>query len=294
MTYTINKSDGTTLTTIAESTLNTSACSLVLVGRRSVGYGEHIAENFVRLLENSANTTAPSNPITGQFWFDKTAEAIKIYGSLSSWNTIATFNANGTTINGNQLVSTCTAPMPPIIVASNTKVVNLNADYLDGYDTAIAATPSTIPVRNSNGDIFAVQFQGVATSAKYADLAERFEASEALEVGDFVAVGGDKEIRKAKPDEVVLGVISENPGFRMNEDAGPDSTHPFVAYIGRVPVKVRGPVAKGGRLVLSPTEDGVAVGASMIPGPLYPTLGVALEDKSDDGLGLVMTVYGVK
>ena len=66
MAYTINKTNGAVLTTVEDGTLNT-ATSVSLVGQNYQGYGEVIAENFVTLLENSANTTAPSNPMTGNF-----------------------------------------------------------------------------------------------------------------------------------------------------------------------------------------------------------------------------------
>lgn len=292
MTYNIDKSDGTTLTTLADGVVNTSACSVVLLGRRVVGYGEYIAENFVRLLENSASTTPPSAPLIGQFWYDKSADAIKIrtpQGNSSTWNTIASFNANGTSVTGVQLVSTAIAPLPPFIVSSSAKVIGLNADLLDGYDTSLAATANTIVVRNGAGDIYANLFQGTATSARYADIAERFAASEELEPGDVVDIGGDNEICKAQNSNV-LGVISTSPAFRMNEDAGNDTTHPFVAFAGRVPCKVIGRVAKGDRLTVS----GMAGVAIAIKGaPTQALVGRALENKTDEGIGKIMIVVGV-
>ncbi len=287
MAYTIKKSDGSTLVSLAENTISTDACTLALVGRRSVNYGQNIAENFVKLLENSCANAAPTNPLMGQFWFSKTAKQMKIFDG-SGWFTIASVSVAGLNITGNQLVSTAVAPTAPIIVASRVKVTDLNADLLDGFETSISVVANTIPVRNGSGDIFATKFQGVATSALYADLAERFEASEALEPGDVVCIGGDKEICKATMGKLVIGVISTNPGFRMNEGAGDDTTHPFVGYIGRVPTKVFGACRKGDRLFLSHI-DGVAITASA--GAL---VGIALEDSEDVGVSLVNTLIGVK
>ena len=286
MTYNVKKSDGTTLISLSENTISTDACSLALVGRRSVNYGQSVAENFVKLLENHANPTAPISPLMGQFWFNKTAMKLNIYDG-TTWFTIATITNNGLAISGYQLVSTCPSPVPPLIVASTGKVIGLNADLLDGYDSSITTANSTIPVRNSSGDIFANRFQGLATSALYADLAERFEASEPLTPGDVVTLGGDKEIRKASGGDFVLGIISTNPGFRMNEGAGDDQTHPFVAYVGRVPAKIVGSAEKFDRLYLS------NVPGRLTPAKSYsgqPVIGRALEDGTDE----IMVVYGAK
>ena len=67
MAYTINLTDGTIFATIPDGQVNTSS-SMVLVGKNYAGYGEFLDENFIHLLENGANTTAPSSPLTGQLW----------------------------------------------------------------------------------------------------------------------------------------------------------------------------------------------------------------------------------
>ena len=78
MAYTINKTDGTIVATVEDGTLNTQT-TIPLLGRNYSGYGEVIAENFIKLLENSAKTTSPTNPITGELWYDKSVNALKIY-----------------------------------------------------------------------------------------------------------------------------------------------------------------------------------------------------------------------
>jgi hypothetical protein len=44
--------------------------NLTLLGRNYPGYGQVLAENFIRVLENSASSVPPVNPIEGQLWFD--------------------------------------------------------------------------------------------------------------------------------------------------------------------------------------------------------------------------------
>lgn len=82
MAYTINLTDGSIFATIADGTINTSS-SMVLVGKNYAGYGEFLDENFIHLLESGANTTAPSAPLTGQLWWDKTTNTMKVYNGTT-------------------------------------------------------------------------------------------------------------------------------------------------------------------------------------------------------------------
>ena len=72
-----------------------------------------------------------------------------------------------------------------------------------------------------------------ATAARYADVAERYEADAQYDAGTVVVFGGDKEISMANGeyDHRVAGVISSAPAFMMNKDAGDDSTHPYLSLI---------------------------------------------------------------
>jgi hypothetical protein len=78
MAYTINLTDGTIFAVVADGTINTDS-SQTLVGKNYAGYGEFLDENFIKLLENAANTSAPGAPLTGQLWYDKTNNIIKVY-----------------------------------------------------------------------------------------------------------------------------------------------------------------------------------------------------------------------
>ena len=79
MTVTINKTDGTVLTTIADGSADTNTTNIALIGRLYKNYGELINENLVKLLENFANSTSPTAPIIGQLWYDKSTKTIKAY-----------------------------------------------------------------------------------------------------------------------------------------------------------------------------------------------------------------------
>jgi hypothetical protein len=99
MSYTINLTDGSIFATIADGTINT-ASSMVLVGKNYAGYGEFLDENFIHLLENSSNTTAPGAPLTGQLWWDSAAGLMKVYNG-ASWKTISSATASSTAPTGN-------------------------------------------------------------------------------------------------------------------------------------------------------------------------------------------------
>ena len=102
-------------------------------------------------------------------------------------------------------------------------------------------------------DIRANIVHAVATGAQYSDVAERYAADESMPCGTVVEIGGEQEITTAKGEmsENVFGVVSTQPAFMMNASAGNNDSHPFVAMVGRVPVRVIGTANKGDRLVLS-------------------------------------------
>lgn len=92
MAYTINLTNGTILTTIADGTVNSTSTSLTLIGKNFSNYGTYLNDNFVHLLENSSSSTAPLTPLTGQVWWD-TGGNLKVYTG-SNWRTIGSITAN--------------------------------------------------------------------------------------------------------------------------------------------------------------------------------------------------------
>ena len=79
MAYTINKTDGTILATVADGQIDTLSSDLTLIGKNYSGFGESLNENLVKLLENFSNAAAPTHPIRGQIWFDVTESKLKVY-----------------------------------------------------------------------------------------------------------------------------------------------------------------------------------------------------------------------
>ena len=131
-----------------------------------------------------------------------------------------------------------------IVVAADTIAV----------DATSANTGSKVVARDGSGNFSAGTITATATAAKYADLAEKYSSDEDYEPGTVVKFGGEKEITASdsEGDPAVVGVISTDPAYMMNNDA----EGLFVALCGRVPCKVSGPVAKGDLMVSA--QDGRA------------------------------------
>jgi len=79
MAYKINNTFGTLLVTLADGTIDVATTDLTLIGKGYAGFGEKLNENLVKLLENFNNTSAPSNKITGQLWYDQTNKQLNVY-----------------------------------------------------------------------------------------------------------------------------------------------------------------------------------------------------------------------
>jgi hypothetical protein len=105
MAYTIVKSDGTVLTTIADGTINTTSTSLGLPGRNYAGYGQTLDTNFVHMMENFADTTPPSNPLRGQLWYNTNANTLYVCpadgtSNANAWLALTSTASGGTTTFG--------------------------------------------------------------------------------------------------------------------------------------------------------------------------------------------------
>ena len=101
MAYTIVKSDGTVLTTIADGTINTTSTSLGLPGRNYAGYGQSQDTNFVHVTENFADTTPPANPLRGQLWYNTNNSTLYVCPTDGEANALAWLALTATASGGN-------------------------------------------------------------------------------------------------------------------------------------------------------------------------------------------------
>jgi hypothetical protein len=136
-----------------------------------------------QVLAYNTATNAPFwvTPNLSNTYFGTTTTADQLRGALAASNTTGTGNlvfantptfttpalgaATGTSLNvTGQLISTQATGTAPLLVSSNTVVTNLNADLLDGYNTATAATANTVAVRDTNGSLTANVFIGASAN----------------------------------------------------------------------------------------------------------------------------------
>jgi hypothetical protein len=178
---------------------------------------------------------------------------------------------------------------------ANVVIIDTSTIYTNVVSVNSIAKSGTNAVGNigSTSNYFNQVF-ATATTALYADVAERFAADEILEAGTVVELGGSAEITRSCQElsENVFGVISTRPAYTMNGGAGDDDTHPKVAMTGRVPVKVTGVINKGDRLVSA--GNGLARAAKTGEATAFNTLGRSLESKNDSSVGTVEAIVTIK
>lgn len=204
------------------------------------------------VITNFTGNSAPTNPKQGDEWYYRPTDTLYKYiydGATYNWISISS-----------------------ALYAANT-----------------GAVANTLALRDSGGNLTATNFLGIASSAKYADLAENYVADKVYLPSVVVIFGGEKEITISTQshDTRVAGVISTNPAYLMNSEC--DGLP--VAFTGRVPCLVKGPVNKGDLLVTS-TEPGVAqalVSAEFKPGCVF---GKSLEQITDSNITTIEVVVG--
>jgi hypothetical protein len=239
------------------------------------------------LVSATGNITSMAN-VAGQFFIGNGSQLT----GLSAAVTVTKFS-NGTT-EGNVGESGGNINFN-VAGTSNVAVFTTTGGVFTGLTTPSIAKSGTNAVGNigSASNYFNRVF-ATATTALYADVAERFAADEVMEPGTVVELGGTKEITRSVEElsDQVFGVISTNPAFMMNGGAGEDDTHPAVAMTGRVPVKVIGRVRKGDRLVSA--GNGFARAAQAGEANAFNVIGRSLVDKATPESGTIEAIVTIK
>jgi len=164
MAYTIVKSNGQVLTTIADGTINTSSTSLALPGRNYAGYGQYVDTNFVHQLENYANASPPANPLAGQLWWNTNSNTMYVCPAdgtttASSWLALTSTASGGTTTFGAVTVT-------GNLVSNN--ITATNALVADTITVRLATVTANATIANANvttGNIGTLNTANITTGA---------------------------------------------------------------------------------------------------------------------------------
>ena len=219
---------------------------------------------------------------------DATGQTIK-WGSLSDGTITATAFVDEDNMSSNS------ASLIPTQQSVKAYVDTANTNVVSFVQTGFVSDANNTRDLGSSGNrwatVYATTFNGTATTAQYADMAEIYSADADYEPGTVVKIGGEAEITMTTEhaDVEVFGVISTNPAYLMNSEA---EGLP-VALQGRVPVKVIGKIKKGQRLVSSDVP-GLAWAVDDMEYDVRSIIGRSLEDKDDGNEGIVEVVVGVK
>jgi hypothetical protein len=171
-------------------------------------------------------------------------------------------------------------------VAQISHTGNITGPANSGADNGVSIGSNT----NRYNTVWATTFNGTATEALYADLAENYLGDASYEPGTVLVFGGELEVTicDRKGDSRVAGVVTTNPAHLMNSHLKGDHVV-GVALTGRVPCKVIGRVAKGDMLVTSAVPGYAIVDNEPKIGTI---IGKAVGTKDDLDRGIVEVVVG--
>lgn len=153
-----------------------------------------------------------------------------------------------------------------------------SGNILPGANTAVDIGSTSAYFNN----IYGINFYGTSTTAKYADLAEKYLPDADYEVGTVVCVGGTAEITASSFGRRAIGAVSGNPAYMMNSDL---EGGVYVALKGRVPVRVIGTVRKGDNLIAA--NGGCASAAVYHSSEVFA---IALASSDEVGVKLIEAI----
>jgi hypothetical protein len=214
----------------------------------------------------TANTLPPvTGNIVGDQWYNTTTDVLYEYldnGTKKYWVDVQS----------------------PILFANTSTTVNVLGET--------TVTGNLVPSANVTYNIGSVTnwwgtYFGVATQAKYADLAENYQADAAYEPGTVLEFGGTNEVTIAEDGtRRVAGVVSTNPAHLMNGGLTGENVV-AIALQGRTPCRVRGKISKGDMLV----SGGAGFARPDNSPQLGAVIGKSLED-FDGFEGVIEVVVG--
>ncbi len=168
-----------------------------------------------------------------------------------------------------------------------------SADEFAFIDTTEDGSTSGNVTVNSYSNVRANIFYGTASSAQYADLAERYTSDKNYDPGTVLVFGGENETTQSNAlfDKKIAGVVSSNPAYLMNDKL---KNGVNVALMGRVPCKVIGAIRKGDLLVSSDVPGHAQAWKEESNPPTGSVIGKSLEDKKTRQQDIIEIAVGIK
>jgi hypothetical protein len=264
--------------TVFTSTIEAQTDDGILVGASQDFQFKIDTNGFDGVIQNTTNSgdvklkiTSGAGVLTHVASVTETNNVMGITPAVSNTFTLGTTDLKWSTVYATNFAGRA-AEATALMEGSNPRLANSSASN------------NTVVVRDPNGNVAANLFQGVATQARYADLAEKYTTAEELPAGTAVAVctHEDHEVEPASASNHCIGVVSTDPAYMMNSEAEGQ----YIGLKGRLPVRVKGAVRKGD--VVYAMADGVCTTISTTA-----MVGIALESNSDESEKLVECVLKV-
>lgn len=257
----------------------------------------------------------PTRPVEtarlGDFWYDTTNKSLKVYtgdltmpGSNVGWVTASAFQGNSgisfadlldTDGNMHKVVRLNANGICVAIISTDAEFTIASSHTISGFDVIgkginMNTTGNDTNALNPN----AFKLRGISMEAEFADVAEIYVGDASYEPGTLVALGGPAEVTQttAFADQGVFGIVSTRPAYLLNAKQKRDKNAMPIAIAGRIPVKVKGVVKRGDRLIAS-EMPGVAQAATP-DAPSWSIIARSLGDFNGEGIGKVEATVGVR
>lgn len=218
MAYTIVKSDGTVLTTIADGTINTTSTTLGLPGRNYAGYGQSLDTNFVHQLENFADSSPPANPLRGQLWFNTNTSTLLVCPAdnttnANAWLTLAQSGGSGNTTFGS------------VVVTGNLQANNITANNAiigDTITVRLATVTANATIANAN-----ITSTGVVANLSTANISSGSATTAANITGTWTVTGGlsGNSLIVANGNISTTGIRTNNYYYANGDPFNPSGTY---------------------------------------------------------------------
>lgn len=249
----------------------------------------------------------------GDFWYDSTNKALKIYtgdvtlpDSNAGWVNVGAFQG-GTGISFSSLTDTATPPKSHSVLRLNVNgtcvaIISVDPEFTIAPSHAIpgfSVIGKGINMNTTGNDTTAFnpdafKLRGISMEAEFADVAEIYVGDASYEPGTVVSLGGEAEVTQTTSyaDQSVFGIVSTRPAYLMNARRKHDKNALPIAVAGRIPVKVKGEVKRGDRLIASDVPGVAQAAAADVPA--WSIVGRSLGNFSGEGIGLVEATVGVR